>query len=233
MSLDFVIVTATRDSLITVKKCIEKIKEFTEGNYLHIISDDSSSPETLKYLQNLKNIKLLEYSGDKEPHLNIVMKKAFEYAFTLEPKYIITVESDVYVTPGWSRKLIKAIEQKEDAAGVTCITVNENKRIMPPMKNDLPPNWKAKGKWIADHFNDVVLMKKHLTFCCSIFKTSLCKQVDFVDVNRVAGVDVRYSARLRDLGYKLYVDLGMYVYHPSPHSSRREWRIKTNRGRIS
>ena len=110
MGLDFVIVTATRDSLITVKKCIEKIKEYTEGNYLHIISDDSSSSETLKYLRNLENIKLLEYRGDKEPHLNIVMRMGFEYAFTLESKYIITVESDVYVTPGWSRKLIKAIE---------------------------------------------------------------------------------------------------------------------------
>jgi len=229
--MDFVIVTATRDSLITVKKCIEKIKEHTSGNYLHIISDDSSSLKTLTYLRSLENVKLFEYRGDNEPHLNIVMRKAFEYAFTLNPKYIFTVESDVYVTPGWNERLIKAIESKEDAAGVTCITVNDSKRIMPPMRNDLPPNWK--GKWVIDRFYDIVLMRKHLTFCCSIFKTNICKQIDFVNQNRVAGVDVRYSSRLRSLGYKLYVDLGTYVYHPSPHSSRKEWKNKTNRGRIS
>jgi len=231
MSLDFVIVTATRDSLITVKKCIEKIKEFTEGNYLHIITDDSSSLETLTYLRSLEHIKLFEYRGDKEPHLNIVMKMAFDYAFTLDPKYVFTVESDVYVTSEWNKKLIKAIESKEDAAGVTSITVGEKKQIIPPMRNDLPPNWKH--KWRVDTFDDVVKMKKHLTFCCSIFKTELCKQIDFVKENRVAGVDVRYSAQLRNLGYDLYVDLGTYVYHPSPHSSRREWKERTNRGRIS
>jgi len=50
----------------------------------------------------------------------------------------------------------------------------------------------------------------------------------FCNENRVAGVDVRYSQELRNKGYKLYADLGTYVYHPHPHSSRNEMKRSSN-----
>ena len=229
--MDFVVVTATRDATESVKKCVESVRKYTEGDYLHIITDDSSLPPTLKYLKGLNHIKLLEYSGDDNPHLQRVLKSAFDYAFTLNPKYIFTVESDVYVTEGWSGRLVKVLDERPDAAGVTCVTVDRNLRLNHPMRNDLPQPYRK--IWSFDpKFDKVIEMQKHLTFSCTAFKTKVCKEVDFCEENRIAGVDIRYSQQLRGKGYKLYVDMGLYVFHPSPHSSRREWRRRTNRPRM-
>lgn len=223
------IVTATRDSLQTVKRCVEAIKKHTVNEHLHIISDDSSTLETLSYLRNLKHIHLMEYRGDSNPHLPLVLRKAFVKAYELNVKYILMVESDVYVTPEWDVKLIKALESKPDAAGVVATTINDNKQMCHPSSYDVPRPYRQ--KWAVDMYPDteVVLMQKHLHFSCTIWKTDACKKVDFINQDRVGGVDVNFSGALRKLGYQLYADLSTYVYHPNPHSSRREWKRRTGR----
>ena len=229
IKMNFAVVTSTRDSLETVKECIRCVRDYTQGNYVHIVTDDSSRDSTLDYLRVCDSdhlIKLLEYRGDKEPHLQEVLRRGFNCAFDLGVEYIITVESDVYVTPNWNIRLIEDIKLLPDAAGVTTITVNENRQLEHPMKNDLPHPYRR--DWVEGRFNEIVLMQKHLTFCCTIFRAEACRKIDFCKEDRVAGVDVRYSEDLRSLGYNLYVDLGVSVYHPHPHSSRREWKVTTN-----
>lgn len=227
--MNFAVVTSTRDSLKTVRECIRCIKDYTQGNYIHIVTDDSSGDSTLEYLRELNNnnlIKLLEYRGDEKPHLQEVLRRGFNCAFNLGVEYIFTVESDVYVTTNWSTKLIEDIKSLSDAAGVTAITVNESGQLEHPMKNDLPDLYRR--DWVVGRFNEIVPMQKHLTFCCTLFRVEACRKIDFCKEDSVTGVDIRYSEELRSLGYNLYVDLGVFVYHPKPHSSRREWKVTTN-----
>ena len=223
------IVTATRDSLETVKKCIEAIKKNTVSEHLHIISDDTSHIETLSYLRGLQHIHLIETQGDNNPHLPLVLRKGFTKAYSLNVKYILMVESDVYVTPEWDIKLIKAIESKPDAGGVVATTVNNEKEMCHPSSFDIPRPYR--GTWAVGKYNEVVKMQKHLHFSCTIFKTEATKKADFINEDRVGGVDVRFSGELRKNGYELYADLSTYVYHPRPHSSRNEWKRRV--GRIS
>ena len=218
------IVMATRDSVTTIRKAVESIKENTSGYYQFIISDDSSKTETLDYLRSLKDIVLLEYKGDDHPHLQKVLQSGFDYALKdSNLKYVFTVESDVYVTPDWNNRLVRALESKSDSGGVVGITVGNDKKLMYPMRNDLPPPYKH--DWVVDKFQDVIKMKKHLTFGCTVFRAEICRRIKFCKEDRVGGVDVRWSHSIRSLGYELYADLGTYVYHPRPHSSRKEWEI--------
>jgi GT2 family glycosyltransferase len=222
------VVTATRDSLETVKKCVQAIKEHTVSDHIHIVSDDSSQLETLSYLRNLNHIHLIETQGDNNPHLPLVLRKAFVEAYNRNVKYILMVESDVYVTPEWDIKLIKSLESKPNAAGVTATTINNDKKMCHPSSYDVPRIYRQ--KWAVGMYKDeVVLMQKHLHFSCTIFKVEACKKVDFIHEDRVGGVDVRFSGELRKNGYELYADLSTYVYHPRPHSSRNEWKRRVGR----
>ena len=220
------IVTTVRDSLRTLKKCVNSIREHTRSDYYYIISDDSSGPETIDYLHTLKNIILIKTKGDDQCHLTEVLRKAFNKAFELGVDYICNVESDTYVTPDWDSQLIRALDSRLDAAGVVSVTVDYNGNLIHPSIYDLPRNyikswypWKKLDKVIPSH--------KHIHFCGNVFRSSACKKVDFINRNVECGIDMNYSLLLRELGYQLYIDLGTLVYHPEPHSSRKEWKTKT------
>ncbi len=219
------VITTVRDSLRTLKKCVESVREHTRSDYYYIISDDSSGRQTLDYLRSLKNIILIKTRGDKQCHLTEVLRKAFHKAFELGVDYICNVESDTYVTPDWDSRLIRALDSKPDAAGVVAVTIDWRGNLIHPSSYDLPRDykkiwtpWKKLDKVIPSH--------KHIHFCGNVFKASACKKIDFLNKNVECGIDMNYSARLRELGYQLYVDLGTLVYHPEPHSSRIEWKKK-------
>ena len=108
-------------------------------------------------------------------------------------------------------------------------SVNNEKEMCHPSSFDIPRPYR--GTWAVGKYNEVVKMQKHLHFSCTIFKTEATKKADFINEDRVGGVDVRFSGELRKNGYELYADLSTYVYHPRPHSSRNEWKRRV--GRIS
>jgi len=109
MKLSVVVATYNREKLL--KQTLDSLKKNSDNEIEIIVVDDASTePETIEYLDSLKDIKLFRFS--ENVGVARVKNKGIEMASLTE--YIHICDNDIYYLPHWDTGLIEILEKHKD-----------------------------------------------------------------------------------------------------------------------
>lgn len=217
------------NGLTYVKDCIVSLLEFTPANCYHLyIIDDCSDTVTNRWLveQAFKHsqISLHRNSG------NVGFVKSCNLGISLgSAPYILLLNSDVVVTPGWLERLLECAESDPLIASVNPLT-NYASQINLPLAPGA--NFFGMDEVLREHsprdFPDVVT---GVGFCLLLRRSAL-EEVGFLDEVYGRGYceDSDLCMRLTTRAYRTVVADHVYVYHKGRGAFLdRDERYKRNR----
>jgi len=141
-------------------------------------------------------------------------------------EYIILLNNDTEVFPGWESGLIKPLYHYADVGAVGPITQSSiswqtNRYLNVHWEIGLPPYnesikleyWKKLKKSLDDKYIDVTGMP--LSFFCAAMHRSLFDKIGLLceEMSIGLGDDDEFCMRMRAYGYKQWLSLGTFVYH--------------------
>jgi len=205
------------------RPCIESIYKFTPlENFELIIVDNNSTDGTQDYLKDLaqkhKNITLVLNAENKgfAAGINDGIKKA-------SGQYVIILNNDVLVTPGWLYKLIQPF-RGDNKIGLTSPVTNyagtEQKIDIPGIdeNNYLQKSLEYTEKHLNDHFET-----RRVSFFCVCLTKDVINKVGYLDEKFSIGMfeDDDYCLRLLNHGYKIVVLEDCFIYHKGSLSFKK------------
>ncbi|WP_106766097.1 glycosyltransferase family 2 protein [Paenibacillus faecalis] len=205
------IVVLTKDRLDLTKRCVESVIRNTEISFEWIFVDNASKDNTIEYLQTVENAKVIQNSENKGFAAGCNQGMA-----VAKGKYIVLLNNDTIVTPGWLSNLHKWLK-KIPSAGI----VGPVSNVVAPIQrvNDFVyqslEELNAYAEKRAELFKDKGFYPHRLTGLCMLFPVEL--------VNRIGGMDERFfpgnyedddfCIRARISGYTLWVAQDVFIYH--------------------
>lgn len=194
------------------KGCIESIRQFTElGSYEIIVVDNSSRDESVDWLKEQKNIKLICNSENKG------FPKGCNQGMAVaeEGNDILLLNSDTIVTPNWLENLQKALYSADDIGAVSCVTnCCSNYQQIEVNYSDYGELVKFAGNF--NRSNPVLWeIKPRLIGFCYLIKNVAYRQVGVLDEIFSPGncEDDDYSIRLIMAGYRLLLCHDTFIHH--------------------
>ncbi len=207
-----IIITPVKDSLETTKQTIKAIFE-TKGNFEYFVFNDFSTPETKKYLEEVKDrlkfhlVNLEEITNTPSPNYKLVLQMAQKIALDNNCPLII-IESDVIVKQNTLSDLLKILNEKQNPGMVGAITVDKTGAYNFPYTFE-----KIKS-------NEIISTSHSLSFCCTLISKEFLSKFDFKNLaENKDWFDVYISRQSKKLGFNNYLAKGTEVLH-LPHSSR-------------
>ena len=209
-----VIILTYNNPLIT-RDCIESLyRRSFYPNFETIIVDNASDNPTLKELTQLnykykfKLIKNKENLGFAEGN-NIGMKNA-------NGKYLILLNNDTKVTPGWISRLLYHIS-KDNVGFVGPVTNNIGNEAKVYFKYNILDNKdleKAAMEYTSSHWGSVLKLSRIAAFCW-IMKKSLYNEVGEFDkrFGKALFEDDDYCYRVTQEGYEILCAEDVFIHH--------------------
>ncbi|MGD9288609.1 MAG: glycosyltransferase [Desulfobacterales bacterium] len=120
------IIILTHNQLEYTKRCIKSIFYHTKENFELIVVDNGSTDGTVDYLESAVNVQNHKIRGEKSKvRINIIKNKENlgfaagnnQGILTARGDYILLLNNDIVVTPGWLDRLIRCAEQ-DSAVGI-------------------------------------------------------------------------------------------------------------------
>lgn len=223
------IVLPVYNGLTYVKDCIVSLLEFTPANCYHLyIIDDCSDTVTNRYLveQAFKHSQISLHRNSE----NIGFVKSCNFGMSLgSAPFVLLLNSDVVVTPGWLQRLLECAESDPLIASVNPLT-NYASQINIPIAPGA--NFYGMDELLRDQsprdFPDVVT---GVGFCLLLRRSALEDVGVFDEVyGRGYCEDSDLCMRLTMRGYRTVLADHVYVYHKgrSTFTDRSE-RYERNR----
>lgn len=201
------ILIVVKDQLEYVKQCIESIYENTEDFNLYVWDNDSK-PETSNYLNELMlandNVELCKSSVNE----GFIVPNNALAARTKSP-YIILLNSDTLVRPGWDKALIGWLQQEGDDAAVGYMGSKLNEE--------------GKGGEVAYGYD-----ADYICGWCLCFSRKTYEEHGLFDEENLEfayGEDADYSLRLKEAGkqvYALHLDLVLHFENKTSLQLQKE-----------
>jgi len=141
-------------------------------------------------------------------------------------EYIILLNNDTEVFPGWETNLIKPLYHYNDVGAVGPVTQSRiswqtNLYLNARWEVGLPPYnesiklhyWKKLAKALEHKYLDITGMP--LAFFCTAMHRSLFDKIGLLceEMNIGIGDDDEFCMRMRAYGYRQWLSLGTFVYH--------------------
>jgi GT2 family glycosyltransferase/tetratricopeptide (TPR) repeat protein len=230
------IVLCVHNAFEDVKECLTSIRRHTKVDYRLLIVDDGSQPETRDFLKSwVQEVSVAtlfrnETAGGYTKAANIGLRAS-------KGDYIILLNSDTIVTPGWIEKLIE------------CATSRKNIGIVGPLSNcaswqSIPEIFDKNGGWMINNIpegysletlSDIVANVSDKAFPCVNFVNGFCYMIKRAVIDAIGWLDEEsfpygygeendFSIRARKAGFKLAIADHAYVYHSKSKSFGHERR---------
>jgi len=197
------IIIISFNDAVYAKKCVESVKKMSELKYKIFLLNNGSNKENTKILESIKGISW--YRQNKEnvgipAGYNQVLKDVL----AKNPDYVCFLNADTEVkTKGWLKNLISILMLKENAGMVAAITntIANKKQNLKTYGGRLPNKW-IEANWVGLGIGGIIPSK-------------IFSELGLFDekIGMGTGLDVEYSLRLLQAGYKIYVDGFTYIYH--------------------
>ncbi|MBE9185078.1 tetratricopeptide repeat protein [Microcoleus sp. LEGE 07076] len=230
------IVLCVHNAFEDVKECLNSIRRHTKVDYRLLIVDDGSQPETRDFLKSwVQEVSVAtlfrnEMARGYTKAANIGLRAS-------KGDYIILLNSDTIVTPGWIEKLIE------------CATSRKNIGIVGPLSNcaswqSIPEIFDKNGGWMInnipegcslENLSDIVANVSEKAFPCVNFVNGFCYMIKRAVIDAIGWLDEEsfphgygeendFSIRARKAGFKLAIADHAYVYHSKSKSFGHERR---------
>lgn len=135
----------------------------------------------------------------KDENLSRIWNKLIKKS---DSEYICLLNNDTKVTPKWLEKLLSVFEVKKDAGAVGPIT-NSAGGLQGGFQE--PVNPLGKENIVENNF---------LSGFCMVFPKKVWEEVGGFDEEfHLYGEDDDFCVRVKNAGYKLYIHLGVWVWH--------------------
>lgn len=208
--------------------CFSNIRHYTKVPYEIVWVDNGSKDEDFKIVHraatkpkmHTKLVKLGTNTG--------FVKATNQGILNSEGDYVILLNNDCFVYPGWDEKLIHPLKTDETVGAVGPVTQS---RIAWQEVHNLNTRWKLGlptfsgkeqdcekfAKTLETSFNGkyIDIGKLPLAFFCVAMKRSLFDHIGLLDEDFGIGLgdDDEFSFRIKANGYKLMLSLGTFIYH--------------------
>lgn len=225
------VIVPVYNALVDVKNCLRALASNSDGfivNY-YIINDKSNS-ETSMWLEDFcKNRERFHLYKNEE---NLGYTKSINKGLKLSTSdYIVTLNSDTIVTPGWLSSMISCAEGSDDIGIVGPLSNAASWQNIPLLKdvngqfaiNQLPNNLSPM---------DVAALASHISYgknvylpfingFCFLIKRKVVETIGYLDevcFPKGYGEENDYCIRANDAGFRLMVVDNAYVYHAKSKS---------------
>ena len=236
------IIIPVYNALSMTKACVESLHRFTEGHDFEVIVIDNASEdgtfqwlnEKSKQLAKLKVVRMEKNIGFG-PAVNIGLQSA-------EGKYLVILNNDTLVSPGWLTNLISVLKNDLSVGIVSPVTnyVGEGPQIDPQAQN-LQPTLESVAEYAQtiNERSEVYYEPNRLVFFCVLLRRELVDLIGYLDEGYQMGnfEDDDYCMRARTAGYRLAIARNAFVYHHGTVTfklnqiSHDQW-METNRNRF-
>jgi len=187
--------------------------------HTYTVFDDFSTPENAARLDaaaeeyGFRLVHLSEMTDHPSPNYLLVLQTAQAEALEAEAALCI-VESDVTVRPETLQALWDGAAERADCGMAAAVTVDGEGRINYPYL--YAEGWEGQ----------VVSVRKHLSFCCSLLTPRFLRSYDFRQLNPEKNwFDVTISHQALKNGFANYLFASLPVRH-RPHASRPWKQLK-------
>lgn len=219
-----------RDGLTYTRQCLERLRAHTRSPYEILLVDNGSrTPATA--LARKHRARLI-----RNPE-NLGFAKAVNQGMrAAKGRYLLWLNNDVLVTPGWLEGLVAAAESSPDIAAVGPCTNHAAgfQHVPDPRAGDLKGLLRFSQGWALRHRGRVRKVHRLIGFCL-LLKREVLDRVGLLDERFFPGYyeDYDYSLRLRQAGYSLAVAREVFVYHHGHRSTpdREQWLAQVRRSR--
>ncbi len=224
------IVIPIYNGLSYVQECLQSILNYTEvGTYRLIIVDDASDSHTYRYLSRLAANYPDQITLHRNPE-NLGFVKSCNLGITLgSAPFVVLVNSDVVVTPGWLERLVACAESDPRIAAVNPFT-NHAAQINLPLAPGA--NFFGMDEYLQRHGLTAVADVVTGVGFCLLLRRSLLETLGAFDeiYGRGYGEESDLCMRLTTHGYRTVVAGNIYIYHQGRGSfTDRNERYRRNR----
>jgi len=189
------VLITVKNSVKTIKQCIESVLKQTYKNYNTMVVDAYSNDGTYEILKSFgKKIKLYQVRGWAPKAFNWAMKK-------INSEFVAFTDADCVVDKNWLKELIKSFKsEKILAVAGFCGTKKVDTNLQRAISKELEERFK--------YFPKYILRAPTMNLCV---RTSILKKLKFNERFKVA-FETDFGYRLTELG-KIYYNKKAIVYH--------------------
>lgn len=235
-SIDIII--CVHNALEDVKKCIQSVQDHTKSAHRIVIVDDGSAEETMNYLKKIENenSNVVRIRNEKGAGYTVAANMGIRVSTA---EYLILLNSDTIVTPGWVGKLLDAFDKNANLGIVGPISNVASWQSVPRLTNlngdwfynELPAGMTLEqysdyiDKYI-DH--DIVKISLLNGFCLAVKAEVFNKIGLFDEENFPKGYgeenDFNIKAGINNIELAIVTDC--YVYHAQSKSYSDKVRLE-------
>jgi GT2 family glycosyltransferase len=203
------------NNLEFTKACIKSLLGVgTYSNLELIVVDNGSSDGTKEYMQELKS---------EVGHLRLIVNEnnlGFSAGNNVGIKaatgdYIILLNNDTYVTPGWVFGLVRHLRRNPKLGLVSPVTNNiGNEAKIDVDYADMESMFLESFKYTSSHRRELLYVPT-VAFFCVAFSRELVEKVGLLDEQFGQGFfeDDDYCRRVSDAGYQVAIAEDVFVHH--------------------
>lgn len=200
-------------------ECVESLKKIDYDNYKILIIDNSSSDNSVGvFRRSFPELDL--YVTERNLGYTGGINRGFREAAKFNPKYMLVLNNDTLVEPGFLTQLVNALESHGDAAGVGGLILAEHDRKTIWFGNGKMIKWRGlaihidKGLPFEQRSVRELTETDFLTGCMILFRTDHLAKTGLEDEDFFMYLDdIEFSARIRSSGFKLLYQPSAVIYH--------------------
>lgn len=234
----FSVLICVKDAYLQVQECINSIIKHTQESFELILINDNSKTKTKllleTYCKQYNNIKLITNAATLgyTKSLNIGLRKA-------STDFVMVLNSDVIVTPNWSKKLLAPMIRFNDICITSALSNAALWQSVPYIFdkeenyciNTLPTgfNLDSFSLEIEKQFYEKYAEVSMVNGFCIVIRKSLLNEIGYFNEQDFPigyGEETDFCIRTCKQGYKILIMLDTYIYHHKSSSFGHEQRNK-------
>lgn len=232
------IIVCVHNALEYVKQCLESVVRYTHPPYLLILIDDGSSEETQAYLEGFARAQGALLIRNERPR---GYTRAANQGLRLsQAEYVILLNSDTMVTPGWLDRMIACAESEPSIGLVGPLSNTASWQSIPEVFNLQQDDWAENelpegitpvdmGELVAQYSGRIYPRVRFLNGFCLLIKRKVLEKIGLFDEETFGsgyGEENDYCLRAYEAGWQLAIADDAYVYHWGSRSYSCEQRLR-------
>ncbi|WP_338835698.1 glycosyltransferase [Neomoorella thermoacetica] len=228
------IVICVHNALDDVKKCLESILKYTSEPYRLILVDDGSDIATRLFLEEYaRTIKATLIRNEVARGYTCAANQGLRYS---SADYVVLLNSDTVVTPGWLDRMIECADSDVRIGIVGPLSNCASWQSVPKIEdngdwaqNPLPENLSVidMGELVAKYSARLYPRIPFLNGFCLLIKRQVIDKIGYFDETAFKegyGEENDYCLRTQKAGFQLAIADDVFIYHAQSRSYSHERR---------